>query len=371
MLLERRLLRNVDWPVLVAVMIICVLSVIILYSATATLGPEAQKSYVTQQIFGVIAGFILFLFFLWLDYQELARFSRFIYVMCLLMLAAVLVPGLGHEAKGAQSWLGVGPVRIQPSEFAKIFIIITLADFINKRKLKIEKLQDLAAILLHIGIPMGLILLQPDLGTTLVFIAILFGMLLLGGAPMKYILGLLFLGMAATPFVFHFLKPYQRNRLIVFLNPEKIDPSGAGWNVIQSMTAIGSGRFFGKGLGAGTQSQYGFIPEQWTDFIFSVLGEELGFIGAMFLLLLYFFILWRSVKIAAKAKDNFGMLMVVGIVAMWTFHILENIGMTAGMMPVTGIPLPFMSFGRSSFFTNMISLGIILNVGMRRRKILF
>jgi rod shape determining protein RodA len=218
---------------------------------------------------------------------------------------------------------------------------------------------------------MGLILLQPDLGTAMVFVGILFGMLWVAGANPKHLGAIVLAGLIlAVPLFLWVLKPYQQARLMTLFNPYA-DPTGNGYNVIQSMIAIGSGRFLGKGLFGGTQTQLNFVPEHHTDFIFSVIGEELGFAGGALVLFLFLILLWRIMTVAATSKDKYGALIATGVTAMIGFHVLENVGMTMGVMPVTGIPLPFISYGGSSLMANMIAIGLVLNVGMRRQKIMF
>ena len=211
---------------------------------------------------------------------------------------------------------------------------------------------------------------QPDLGSSMVLLAIFFVMMFAGGANIKLLSGLILSGVLLAPIAWFSLEGFQKKRILVFLNPN-MDPLGAGYHVIQSKIAVGSGGLLGKGLYRGTQNQLQFLPEQHTDFIFSVLGEELGFIGGILLLVLYLFLILRMLNIASKSKDLYGMLIIVGVITMFTFHIFINIGMTIGIMPITGLPLPFMSYGGSSFITNMIAVGLVLNVGMRRYKILF
>ena len=211
---------------------------------------------------------------------------------------------------------------------------------------------------------------QPDLGTSLVFMAIFFGMLFASGVRLKLLGGIMAVGVAAMPLLWHFLKDYQKQRIMVFLDPN-VDPLGSGYHIIQSKIAIGSGMLWGKGLFEGSQSQLNFLPENHTDFIFAVVGEELGFVGAVILLLLYLVVLRRGIKIAREAQDNFGMLMAVGITSMLAFHVLVNVGMTAGIMPVTGIPLPYMSYGISALTTNMMALAILLNIHLRSQTLQF
>ena len=249
-------------------------------------------------------------------------------------------------------------------------MIIALASLLKDKVGQINSVFDLLPLAAYVGLPFVLVLKQPDLGTSLVFMAIFFGMVFACGINWKLLGGITGLGIASMPILWHFLKDYQKMRIRVFLDPN-VDPEGAGYHIIQSKIAIGSGLIFGKGLFAGTQSQLNFLPENHTDFIFAVVGEELGFVGAAFLLFLYLVILWRGMKIAAEASDTFGRLLAVGITSMFAFHILVNVGMTTGIMPVTGIPLPFMSYGVSSLTTNLMAVGILLNINMHQQKLMF
>ena len=259
---------------------------------------------------------------------------------------------------------------MQPSEVVKIGYILTFAKYLEKKKDNLNKLIDVLPAMLHLGLIVGLIMLQPDTGTALVFIFISIFMLFAAGMSYKIIAGAFGGFLISLPIIWKVLKPYQKNRILVFLNPE-LDPMGAGYHVIQSKTAIGSGQFLGKGLFEGTQNNLGFILERHTDFIFSVIGEELGLVGALVLMMLFMWLLLRCIHIAKVSKDDYGMLICVGIISMFLFHIFENIGMTIGLMPVTGIPLPFISYGGSNLLTNMAAVGLVLNVGMRRQVIRF
>lgn len=374
MMQYRKILRNMDFVLMTTVVLILVMSLFILDSATSS----KSTTFVLKQIINIVFGFGIFSFFLFADYNFFTRYSNIIYVASLLLLIIVLIPGIGHEAKGAQSWINFGSFMLQTSEVAKILIILSYAKFLSLRKNKLNKIVDLIIPIIYIGIPIALILLQPDLGTALVFIAIMVGMLFVAGMPSKYVLFMFGLGALAFSFiVFAYykglplpLKGYQLMRIMVLVDPT-LDPKGAGWNVIQAQIAIGSGGLFGKGLGEGTQNTGEFLPEQWTDFIFAVTGEELGFLGAIVLILLLFVVVFRGIMIATKAKDSVGALIAIGVVSMYTFHILENIGMNIGIMPVTGIPLPFVSYGGSSMLANMAGLGLLMNVYARRQKILF
>ena len=235
---------------------------------------------------------------------------------------------------------------------------------------KLNSLHDLLPVAAYVGVPFLLVLKQPDLGTSLVFMAIFLGMLFVCGINLRLLGGLFAAGVAMMPLLWHFLKDYQKMRIMVFMDPN-VDPLGSGYHIIQSKIAIGSGMLFGKGLFQGTQSQLNFLPENHTDFIFAVVGEELGFLGVVVLLLLYLVVLWRGIKIAQDASDIFGRLLAVGITSMLAFHVLVNVGMTLGIMPVTGIPLPLMSYGVSSLTTNIMSIAMLLNIQLRKQKLLF
>ena len=244
-----------------------------------------------------------------------------------------------------------------------------MASVLEERMGKLNTVQDLIPVAAYIGLPFILVLKQPDLGTSLVFMAIFFGMVIACGIRWKILAGIIFAGIASMPLLWQFMKDYQKMRIMVFLDPN-VDPLGSGYHIIQSKIAIGSGMLFGKGLFEGTQSQLNFLPENHTDFIFAVVGEELGFVGATVLLLLYLVVLWRGIKIARDAGDVFGRLLAVGITSMLAFHVLVNVGMTTGIMPVTGIPLPLMSYGISSLTTNILAIAILMNINMRKQKLL-
>jgi len=368
-MLSRRLLRNLDFTVIVTSGLLILIGLIVIGSATHINTPSDERYwYVERQ--GLFAIFNIFVIFVLLnfDYKTLGKYANLLYGINLAMLLAVMF--LGQSALGAQRWIQIGPINIQPSEFSKLIMIISLANLLDKKEGQLNTFKSIIPVFIFVGIPFLLVLKQPDLGTSLVFLAILFGMLFIAGVNMKHLMAVFGAGLAFAPLFWHFLKDYQKKRLTVFLDPS-VDPLGSGYHIIQSKIAIGSGMLFGKGLFGGTQSQLNFLPENHTDFIFAVIGEELGFIGAVFILVLFFILLYRGIKIAGAARDNFGMLLATGITSMLTFHILVNVGMTAGIMPVTGIPLPFISYGVSSLTTNMVGIGILLNIYMRRQKILF
>ena len=365
--MNRKLLKNIEYPVLIAIVLLTILSVVIISSATHATSPEGSFRTARMQVMWFLAGLVAMFFVISIDYHSFAHWSNVIYVINILVLLLVLFSG--EEGGGAQRWIGIGSFRLQPSEFAKLALVITLSRHLEKKK-SLNTLQDLLTVFLHMAVTMMLIARQPDLGTALVLVAMTFGMMFIAGISYKMLAGIISAGILSLPLFWQILKPYQRDRILVFFNPY-LDPLGKGYHVIQSKIAIGSGKLFGKGLYQGTQSQLDFLPVKHTDFIFAVLGEELGFVGGVILISLYFMLLYYSIRVAFKARDLLGTYMVVGVISMWAFQILVNIGMNVGIMPVTGIPLPFMSYGGSSFIMNMMAAGLVLNVGMRRQKILF
>lgn len=363
---NKKLLKNFDFGLLTTVLLISVFSVIVILSASHAVETGSYKKAIVQSI-AILIGLIMLILVNLVDYNVFAKFSTAIYIINLIGIILVLI--IGKVSNGAQSWIHIGPVDLQPSEFSKIALILTLANMFSNID-EITSFKELVWPLVYVGIPFVIVMLQPDLGTALVFLAIFIAMVYISGIKTRVLAELFGIGIALLPIGYKILKPYQRNRLLSFINPD-LDPMGTGYHVIQSKIAIGSGMFFGKGLFHGSQTQLYYLPESWTDFIFSVIGEELGFIGAAILIILYIFMIYRAWKIAFNAKDKYGTLVAVGIIAMFTFHIFENIGMTIGIMPITGIPLPFMSYGGSSMVSNMIAIGLLLNIGMRRQKINF
>jgi len=379
---NKKILRNFDFTILFVITLIVGYSLIAIGNATAN--PSTGDEHGIMQILGNLnlyyvklqllwfgLGLLLMAAMIWIDYETLGELANYIYWINVALLLLVLIAG--HTSKGAQSWLVLFGTRgFQPSEIAKISIIITMAKILSIREGEIKRIWDCIPIFIHFAIPFILILLQPDFGTAMVYIVILLGMIFVSGIGYRILAGFLGSGIASLIIAwFFFFKEFQKTRILTFLNPY-LDPMGGGYNVIQSMIAIGSGQTFGKGLlKEGAMSQLDFIPEKHTDFIFSVTAEALGFIGALLLILLYSILIFRTLVLAQKAKDKFGSLLVIGVLSMAMFHIFENIGMSMGMMPVTGIPLPFMSYGGSSMWTNMIAFGLVLNVGMRRQKITF
>ena len=304
-----------------------------------------------------------------LDYHKWQRWAFRLYAANLLLLGLVMVGG--RSALGAQRWINLGPVQFQPSEPAKLILAICIAALLA-RSLSVGW-RGMAAAIAVVGLPALLILKQPDLGTTLVIGAILTAQLFFGVSRTWQFLvyaagtaavGALVIGTNAV------LKPFQRDRLLVFLHPNA-DPQGAGWNLNQSKIAVGSGEWFGKGLYHGTQTQLNFVPEHSRDFIFTVVGEEFGYVGSLGLIVLYAIVLFGALRAMLAARDRFGLLLAVGLVAMLAFHITINIGMTVGIMPITGIPLPFMSYGGTAILTDFAAIGLLLNIYMQRDRLVF
>lgn len=369
-MLNDRLIRKLDITLIAVVIAIVIFSLVVIGSATHINTPSEDRYWYVQRqgIFALLNGVLIF-FMLHFDYKILQRYGNQLYIFNIIILLAVMV--MGHSALGAQRWIQIGPISLQPSEFSKVIMIICLAGILEHRVGKLNTVKDLMPVAAYIGLPFLLVLKQPDLGTSLVFIAIVLGMILAAGVNLWILFWLFIAGLLLLPiFWFFVLHPYQQDRILVFLDPN-IDPLGAGYHIIQSKIAIGSGILFGKGLFGGTQSQLNFLPENHTDFIFAVVGEELGFVGSVILLILYLILLYRGLKIANGARDDFGTLLAVGVTSMLTFHILVNVGMTTGIMPVTGIPFPLMSYGVSSLTTNLIAIGILINIHMRSQKLMF
>ena len=365
----RRIIKNLDWWLILAVCCLMGMGLVLIDSATHSFAVSTGKAWhVQRQSIFMGIGFIFIVASLKFDYQDLRGYAKYLYIFNIVLLIAVML--FGRTQLGAQRWIQIGSFSFQPSEFSKVFLIICLADFIEKRIEWLENFKDYIPIFIYIFVPFIMVMKQPDLGTALTFIAIFIGMIFVCGFKWKWIAGCTVSFVALMPVFWMVLKDYQKNRIRVFLNPE-LDPYGSGYHVIQSKIAIGSGGLWGKGWLEGTQSQLNFLPENHTDFIFAVAGEEFGFIGTAAIIVLYAVIIWRGVTIALNAMDDFGTLLAVGVTSMFMFHILVNIGMTAGVMPVTGVPLPFLSYGVSSLITNMMLVAILLNIKTRQQGLSF
>jgi len=371
--------RRLDWVLLGAVLLLLGIGTLLVWSATrermlaAGLGPQ---TYLKRHLLNAVIGLALGGLVAAVDYRSLRAYAPIVYVASAIGLVAVLSP-LGATINGAHSWLVLGGgFELQPAEFAKVALVVGTAMMLDHKRAGEAASRagprdgDVLLVLALAAVPMGLILLQPDLGTIMVLGVVLFGTLAASGAPTRWLVGLLIAGVLGAVGVaqLHVLKDYQVKRFTAFANPAA-DPGGAGYNTQQARIAIGSGGVFGKGLFHGTQTKGRFIPEQQTDFIFTVAGEELGLVGAGAVIGLLGTVLWRGLRIAGNAGDAFGTIVAAGVVSWLAFQSFVNIGMTLGIMPVTGLPLPFVSYGGSAMFANMIAIGLLQNVHLRSRKI--
>ena len=360
--LKKKSLKKFDFVLFTTVILLCIFGLIMIRSAT--LSYDTFKHVKSQSIatgIGIVAILILVL----LDYHFLGKLYIPIYVVSNLLLIAVLIWGFGAEQWGSDSWLQIGPVIFQPSEFVKVGLVISLAKYIDNNKEKINEPITLLKVLAFAFLPVVLILKQPDAGTAMVFVFFIAIMLFIAEIKWKYIGYALLAGLLSLPVLWFKLDVYQKNRFFNFLDPER-DISNTGYQARQGKIAIGAGKVYGRGLFQGVFTQYNYIPEKQTDFIFAVIGEELGFVGGVTLIFFYFIMLTRLIKIARNSNDLFGSLMVVGFTSILIFHIWENIGMTIGLMPITGIPLPFLSHGGTFQLINLVCIGIALSVGIHR-----
>ncbi len=361
----KKLLKNVDYLILIIVVLIFVIGVIALKSASQGAGGDSVKY--TKQIAWFIVGLIGSIGIIFFDYRYLKKISIPAYLIILLFLILVLRT---KSINGAHSWFKLGFMSLQPSEFLKIVLIILIATFIDyaENNKGINKIYNLFFCILIAAVPIFLVAKQPDFGTALVCLTILAMMLFSSGLDYKYIIIALALIIISAPIIYNFVLPaHAKTRIDVFLNPD-LDPRGAGYNVIQSKLAVGSGMLFGMGVFNGNQTQMGYLPMKTTDFIFSVIGEEMGFVFSALVVFLYAFLLIKIILLSRKVTDTFGKLLCIGVFGMIFAHVIENIGMCIGLFPITGIPLPFISYGGSSMLTNFIGIGIVLSVSARRTK---
>jgi rod shape determining protein RodA len=408
------MLKASDYPLFICAGVLLLIGVFMILSTTYSMQVRSGEDpflYLKKDLFLLLIALIGMAVFMYVDYEHLRAAAIPLFILVVLML--FFVDLRGATLQGAQRWFSIGFISFQPSELAKLVIIIMLAYFLETRIEKISGLLSLVPVGLLIGVPFALVFKQPDLGTSLVIIAITFGMLVWAKTSPSILIALfspilsivlfqniylwiaymvilsvvlfsmgmrkidavaiiaLNIGSALIfPKLWGALKDYQKQRLLAFLNPN-VDPRGAGYHALQAKIAIGSGGFFGKGIFHGTQTQLQFIPQQFSDFIFSAVGEELGMIGALLVITLFVVIIWRAIKISMESRTVFGSLLAAGIAVMYFFHILVNIGMTLGMLPVVGIPLPFLSFGGSFLLMNLCALGILQSIAMRRQKLIF
>ena len=360
--------RHVDVLLVASILCLCGMGMLMVYSSTrqkqlaAGLDPQ---HYMKRQLLFLVLGLVAMVITTLVDYRVLRDVAPVVWVGTLVLLLGVLTP-LGSSTRGTQAWYPLGPFDLQPAEIAKVCMIVVLAAYLAAHRGDLDTPQ-IVTVLGLAAAPMVLIYLQPDMGSAMVFVAILMGVLLVAGAKPRHIAALTALGVLGVVTIFQLgvLKEYQLDRLAAFLDPAG-DTQRSAYNLRQSQIAIAAGGLTGKGVFKGTQTNLSFVPEQHTDFIFTAVGEELGFIGAATALALFALVMWRTWRAAALARDDFGTLLCVGVLGMFLFQIFENVGMTMGITPIAGIPLPFLSYGGSAMIASFIAVGLVVNVHMRR-----
>ena len=361
---DRRLIDNFDWILLALLIFIGLLSVFNLYSATYSIRSMGGSQIYIKQICWHAIGFLILLLMTTFDYHVFDRIAYPLFIVSLIFLVAVL--NLGKVTHGSQRWLSLGYFSVQPSEMVKLSIIIVLAKYFSKaEKTGNYRLRELLIPFILIAAPFIMIVYQPDLGTALILLIVSFSIIIFVNVHWKSIVIFLSTALLSAPFFWAILQEYQKKRIITFLRPD-LDPLGSAYHVTQSKIAIGSGLFWGKGFLKGTQTRLHFLPQQHTDFSFSVLAEEWGFAGSAILLFLYLFLILWCLNIAKNSKDKFGTLLVVGIAASIFWHLTINVCMVTGLLPVVGIPLVLFSYGGSSVISTMAAMGLVMNVSMRR-----
>ena len=366
--MRKQQLKNTEWAILICAVALTAIGLLALYSVSY----NTEFSELKKQAIWLGISFVALVVVVIIDYEVIAKVSPLWYVFCCILLVGVLFT---TPVNGAKSWFNLGSFTFQPSEFTKIFLILTISYAISKIQEngmnKINKIWWLALILLLAAIPIGLVLKEPDNGTAMAYIIALLCILFTAGIDKKYIITAIALVAIAVPVVYNYVLPdYAKTRIDVFLNPE-LDPRGAGYNIIQSKLAVGAGELFGMGLLQGNQTQLGYLYPKTTDFIFAAIGEEFGFIMTALIVILYVFLITKAIYVAKTARDNLGSYIAVGIAGIFTFHMLENIGMTIGLLPISGIPLLFISYGGSSLITSFVCVGILLNISSKRQKTIF
>lgn len=364
----KKIFTNFDYWLFLLIAVIFTFGVLAIASATNVQTDGLSRQF-KMQIIAFALGIIIMLVMQFLNYEVFGEIHYLIYGLSIAVLLLVYVPGLGVIRNNARSWIALGPIDIQTSELAKIGFIIFFAKFLEKNN-GVKSFLDILKCLVSLAPFLALVMAQPDLGSALVFVFIAFGMMFVAGLPYRYILMGAVTAAVGFPLIYNNLKDHQKQRIDAFLNPNDTSLPG-NYHVMQSKITIGSGQLYGKGLFQGVYHRLDYLPVQESDFIFAVFVEEMGFVGGAFIIGLYILFLLRLVHISRKTKDDFGSLIIIGIVFMFAFQIIENIGMTMGVMPVTGITLPFFSYGASSIVTSMIALGLTESIYVRRKKSTF
>ena len=366
---KKRFFKQFDSTLFFTVILLSIFGIIAIGSATAS-NSSGSLPYIRTQLVSTLLGLFAVFLIMKIDYEILGKFYIPIYIASILLLSLTFFFGTGGEEWGGESWVRIGPVGFQPAEIVKIGLIVSVAKLIEVNQYRLSEPLVFLKIVAFAGLPIFLILLQPDFGTAMVYVFFTGVMLFIAGLDLKYFLVSIGALVLSSPFLWLSLGEYQKNRILNLLDPSR-DSQGSGYQVLQSKIAIGSGKIFGMGFLNGNQTQYGFLPEKHTDFIFAVIGEEFGLLIGLVVIGLMFLLLYRLVLISKSSRDMFGSLVVVGVAAMMFVHIVENIGMTMGIMPVTGIPLPFLSYGGTFQLTNMIAIGLVLNISLKRDNLSF
>lgn len=366
--MKKRILKNMEWGILVCSVLLLIIGMVALFSATQN---SNYEEFIKQGIWFIISIPVVIIVMM-IDYQTIARFSPFFYGLFIILLIAVFFT---EPINGATSWFNLGMFSFQPAEFAKVFVIVFLAYIIDllciRGREEINRFWKFGIVLLVAIVPILLIAKQPDYGTAMAFFVAICFIIYSSGIKAKYIIVALSIVAILLPILYFFVLPeHAKTRIEIFLDPEQ-DPRGAGYNIIQSKLAIGAGQLLGMGLFKGNQTQLGFLYPKTTDFIFAVIGEELGFIVSCSVIVLYVILITKAIYVAKTAKDDLGSYIAMGIAGMFFFHMAQNIGMTISLLPITGVPLPFVSYGGSSLLTNFIAIALLLNISGRRQKAIF
>ena len=368
-MIDRHLLKNFDWSLLAVALGLSLMGVMTIYSATRPVPGAEQSSFYHKQLFWLLLGMACLFLVIRTDYRWFSKFAYIFFAVGAIFLIIVLFAG--RAGMGAQRWLSLGPVSFQPSEFFKLFFVLAVSRYLSgtEHVARLGFRELFKIVLIFVIFPMVLILKQPDLGTAMMLLFIFFSMIIITGIKKKLLITAVIISIVSSPFVGNIvwtgLKDYQKQRLISFIHPES-DPQGTTYHINQSKITIGSGGVLGKGYLKGTQGPLRFLPERHTDFIFSVFAEEWGFTGSVLLFLLYLFIILRGFDTAKKARDIEGRYLALGVALMLSFYFIINVGMTLGIVPVVGVPLPFMSYGGTALLSNFLAVGILINVRMRR-----
>ena len=366
--MRNKIFKNMEWWILLTSILLCIVGFVALYSATQSTDFESLK----KQVIWFVISFVIMIVVALINYETFAKISPVFYGISIILLIAVLFT---KEQHGASSWFDFKFFSLQPAEFAKIATILftsaVMVKLQEKGKSEINVFWKLGIVLLTVLVPVILIILEPDYGTAATYIIALVLMLFVSGIDKKYIIAATLMVIVALPLLYFFVLPdHAKSRIDVFLNPE-LDPKGSGYNVLQSKIAIGAGELTGMGILNGNQTQLGYLSPKTTDFIYSVIGEEMGFIVAGVVILVYVTLITKSLYVAKTAKDDLGSYIAAGISGIFLFHMTENIGMTMGLLPITGIPLLFVSYGGSSMITSFIAIGLLLNISGNRKKTMF